>query len=76
MAILSNELTMQNNPFNQFRFVDSTVCSVDMFYTDQFANVLNAAMCLLSIPSPVVITSSAKASANSTASISVIGVFV
>jgi hypothetical protein len=68
------------------------------FYTDQFANLyivrlysrtlkpnmkhkfhanaLNAAMCLSIISSPAVITSSGEASANSTASISVIGVKV
>jgi len=40
------------------------------------ANALNAAMCLSSIPFPAVITSSAEASANSTASVSVIGVKV
>jgi len=26
---MSNKLTMRNNPFNQFRFVDRAVCSVD-----------------------------------------------
>ena len=50
--------------------------SVDTLYEDQFANALNAAMCLSSIPSPAVITSSAEASANSTVSVSVIGVKV
>jgi len=40
------------------------------------ANALNAAMCLSSISPPAVITSSGEASANSTASISVIGVKV
>jgi hypothetical protein len=49
---------------------------VDTLYADQFANALNAAMCLSIIPSPAVITSSGKASVNSTASVSVIGVKV
>jgi hypothetical protein len=50
--------------------------SLDTLYANQFANALNAAMCLSSISLPAVITSSTEASTNSAASVSVIGVKV